>query len=723
MYRDPTLEGTAPATVGEAALVRGVLDGPVLGRDATRCPLGVASRSWAGLGVALLEAARARRAPVREDPPPIVLPFVRADSSRTSRRPWCSWARTSSSRAWRSGRCSAPCSRRRASPPAQAGAGRATGGSAAAASSAAGRGGEPARCTARLYAWETNDASRVIDDLPPGGAATAVIWDPGTYAFRNGTLTHLAAYYAARKHGAWAFAFARYLSVPGALQAPARSPRGRPRAGSSTPTSTTRAASTPAPSRWSSSRPPSEVPSDASGEPAVRKLVFKQDAQAAAPALAPRPLLGLRHRRAPGRRHAVGRAAMLVGVSGPPRCDSPWPSASSARSGSSAIIFASYMLHFALVRVFAPRGAATSAAWLKARRKRVDVRNARRLLRGHAPAAGRLHQARAGAEHPGRLPPARFTQGAREPAGPGPPAPVPPRRADLRRELRQAPRGVLRVDRARAHRRRVARAGARRGAAGRREGRRQGALPAHPRRHPRRHARAQDRHQGHQALVPGPEPRDRAPLARRPAAPRDRLPARGRVHGADGEELRRRAGHPLPRGGPRADDAGHPDHDLHGGRQDHALRGARSAGHRPPASSRRASCSRSTSSSSSTASSTPIRTRGTSSCRRGPSGEPRIVVLDFGAISEVADALVDGALAGAPGHHDRRRGDGAEGLPRHGVRRRGRQREAPRADGDDLLQEAAQDQGPQRRRADARRPPRAREAGRTPRSSATSCGS
>ncbi len=65
-----------------------------------------------------------------------------------------------------------------------------------------------------LYAHETNDASRVIDDLPPGRAATAVIWDPGTYAFRNGTLTHLAAYYAARKHGAWAFAFARYLSVP-----------------------------------------------------------------------------------------------------------------------------------------------------------------------------------------------------------------------------------------------------------------------------------------------------------------------------------------------------------------------------------------------------------------------------------------------------------------------------------------------------------------------------
>lgn len=65
-----------------------------------------------------------------------------------------------------------------------------------------------------LFAWETNDASTVIDELPAGGAVTAVIWDPGTYAFRNSMLTHLAAYYGARKHGAWAFAFARYLSVP-----------------------------------------------------------------------------------------------------------------------------------------------------------------------------------------------------------------------------------------------------------------------------------------------------------------------------------------------------------------------------------------------------------------------------------------------------------------------------------------------------------------------------
>lgn len=65
-----------------------------------------------------------------------------------------------------------------------------------------------------LFNWETHDASALIDDMPAGRSATAVVWDPGTRAFRNGTLTHLAGYYAARKHGKWAFAFARYLSVP-----------------------------------------------------------------------------------------------------------------------------------------------------------------------------------------------------------------------------------------------------------------------------------------------------------------------------------------------------------------------------------------------------------------------------------------------------------------------------------------------------------------------------
>jgi hypothetical protein len=65
-----------------------------------------------------------------------------------------------------------------------------------------------------LFARETNDASRVIDDAPEGRRATAVVYSPETFSFRNGPLVHLAAYYGARKHGDWAFSFARYLSVP-----------------------------------------------------------------------------------------------------------------------------------------------------------------------------------------------------------------------------------------------------------------------------------------------------------------------------------------------------------------------------------------------------------------------------------------------------------------------------------------------------------------------------
>ncbi|HEY8042035.1 MAG TPA: AarF/UbiB family protein, partial [Polyangiaceae bacterium] len=46
-----------------------------------------------------------------------------------------------------------------------------------------------------------------------------------------------------------------------------------------------------------------------------------------------------------------------------------------------ALILASYLWHFALVRIFRRRGERT-APWLKARREQVDERNARRLLRG-----------------------------------------------------------------------------------------------------------------------------------------------------------------------------------------------------------------------------------------------------------------------------------------------------------------------------------------------------
>jgi hypothetical protein len=130
-----------------------------------------------------------------------------------------------------------------------------------------------------LYAWETNDASRVIDDLPPGGAATAVIWEPGTVSFRNGTLTHLAAYYAARKHGQWAFAFARYLSVPVRFKPgaqPAWPARGWEFEGEAYDPRCKYARAFP----LVIVKAPKELPRDESGEAPVRALVFKQDAQA-----------------------------------------------------------------------------------------------------------------------------------------------------------------------------------------------------------------------------------------------------------------------------------------------------------------------------------------------------------------------------------------------------------------------------------------------------------
>src|SRR3974390_3476600 len=46
-----------------------------------------------------------------------------------------------------------------------------------------------------------------------------------------------------------------------------------------------------------------------------------------------------------------------------------------------AIIFASYMLHFALVKLVRRRDKALPP-WVKERRKRVDQRNAQRLLKG-----------------------------------------------------------------------------------------------------------------------------------------------------------------------------------------------------------------------------------------------------------------------------------------------------------------------------------------------------
>jgi hypothetical protein len=130
-----------------------------------------------------------------------------------------------------------------------------------------------------LFDWETKDASSLIDDLPAGGAATAVVWDPRTMAFRNGTLTHLAAYYGARKHGRWAFAFARYLSVPVRFKPgsqPAWPAHGWEFSGEDYDPRCKYARAFP----LVLVKAPAEISPEASGEPAVRALVFKRDAGA-----------------------------------------------------------------------------------------------------------------------------------------------------------------------------------------------------------------------------------------------------------------------------------------------------------------------------------------------------------------------------------------------------------------------------------------------------------
>jgi hypothetical protein len=130
-----------------------------------------------------------------------------------------------------------------------------------------------------LFSGETSDASATIDDLPPGRAVTAVIWEPWTAAFRNGMLTHLAAYYAARKHGRWAFAFARYLSVPVRFKPggqPAWPARGWEFDGEAYDPRCKYARAFP----LVIIKAPAQLPRDATGEPLLRKLVFKEDAQA-----------------------------------------------------------------------------------------------------------------------------------------------------------------------------------------------------------------------------------------------------------------------------------------------------------------------------------------------------------------------------------------------------------------------------------------------------------
>jgi len=66
----------------------------------------------------------------------------------------------------------------------------------------------------RAYAAETDALAELLDTLPEGRRAAAIVHGGPTRGFAHNTLLHAAGHYAARKHGELAFSFARYIALP-----------------------------------------------------------------------------------------------------------------------------------------------------------------------------------------------------------------------------------------------------------------------------------------------------------------------------------------------------------------------------------------------------------------------------------------------------------------------------------------------------------------------------
>ena len=351
------------------------------------------------------------------------------------------------------------------------------------------------------------------------------------------------------------------------------------------------------------------------------------------------------------------------------------------------VMYASYMIQFGLV----PRRS-SGAGSARRRGSRRAARRSTGATRGGSSAgcsgcaASSSSSGRCSGIIGGFLPRA-FTRRARELQDNVPPHPFRHVERTFVASVRQAARRVLRDVRARAHRRGLARPGARGDDGRRAQGRGEDALPAHPRRHQGRHAR-----------------RSRIAIK----VLRRWLPERNleRVHESLVDLLRRETDYVheaacmermaknfadetdilFPEVVHELHDAGHPHDDLHGRRQDHRA---------------------STSSTSRASTGRQLATRLVQSFYK-----QLFVDRFFHADPHPGNFLVQkgpGRRAAHRGARLRRhlRGRGRarrrdardppglprprtaslalQGLPAHGLRRRGGEREAPRADGDDVL--------------------------------------
>ncbi len=206
------------------------------------------------------------------------------------------------------------------------------------------------------------------------------------------------------------------------------------------------------------------------------------------------------------------------------------------------VILSSYLVQLGLGRLFGEKTAGGDRVlppWLKARRKRVDLTNARRLLRAMLRLRGVFIKLGQVLSIMGGFLPRVYGKELEQLQDQVPPHPFSDLAAALRASFGKGPDEVF----ARIEREPIAAASLGQvHVAYLADGRKVAVKFLYPKiRADDRggHARAQARDQGLPALRPRREDRARPRAARRHAPARDRLPPRGRVHAADGRGLRR----------------------------------------------------------------------------------------------------------------------------------------------------------------------------------------